>query len=73
MKNLFAFVIYGSAWWAGACASALGAILSSVPMQGTMIMPKIYYHASNGTLTISLNSKVPQLTPAAGQQSRRLF
>jgi hypothetical protein len=52
-----------AAWVAGAAVTLSAATLTQVPMQGMMVMPKLYYHASNGTLTISLNSKVPQLTP----------
>ena len=51
------------AWVVGAAVSLSATTLTQVPMQGTMVMPKLYYHASDGSLTISLNSKVPQLTP----------
>lgn len=43
--------------------SAGAAVLSSVPMQGTMVMPMLRYSASDGRLHVSLDPTVPQLTP----------
>jgi len=51
------------AWWVAAAVPASATVLTQVPMQGTMVMPKLYYHASTGTLTVWVNPKVPQLTP----------
>ena len=48
---------------AAAAMSVHAATLSQVPMQGTMIMPMIYYHSTNNTLTVHLGSTVAQLTP----------
>jgi hypothetical protein len=43
--------------------TARAGILSTVPMQGGMVMPMVAYHASSGTVTVMLGSTVPQLTP----------
>lgn len=39
------------------------ATLSSVPMQGGMVMPMIHYSAAAGTLSVMVNPTVPELTP----------
>ena len=39
------------------------ATLTSVPMQGGMVMPMISYHASMGHLMVMMPTNVPQLTP----------
>ncbi len=44
-------------------SSAQGATLTSVPMQGGMVMPIVSYHASDGMLHVMMPSTVPQLTP----------
>ncbi len=44
-------------------AALLAATLTSVPMQGDMIMPMISYHAAAGSLTVNVDPTVPQLTP----------
>jgi len=51
------------AWVAGAAVSAWAATLTSVPMQGGMVMPMLSYNASDGTLHVSVDPTVPQLTP----------
>jgi hypothetical protein len=43
--------------------AAVAATLTTVPMQGSMIMPMLCYHASDGTLTIQVDPTVPQLIP----------
>ncbi len=43
--------------------AALTATLTSVPMQGSMVMPMLAYHAADSTLTLQLDPTVPQLTP----------
>ena len=66
MKMMFvrsAFRAACVAWVAGAAVSAGAATLTMVPKQGDMVMPKLKYNASDGTLTISVDPAVPQLTP----------
>jgi hypothetical protein len=43
--------------------SAFAVELSSVPMQGGMVMPMIRYDAANSRLHVMLDPTVPQLTP----------
>jgi hypothetical protein len=43
--------------------SGRAATLTGVPMQGGMVMPKVAYHAGNGSLTVTMPTTVPQLTP----------
>lgn len=56
---------HATAWLVTAlgAATGLGAILSTVPMQGGMVMPMIAYHAEHGHLHVSMPSEIPQLTP----------
>lgn len=42
---------------------ATSATLTMVPMQGSMVMPMIAYHASDSTLTVKLMPAAVQLTP----------
>jgi hypothetical protein len=51
------------AWAAGAALSAGAATLTTVPMQGSMVMPMVAYHASDGSLTVQVDPTIPQLTP----------
>ncbi len=44
-------------------AAGSAATLTSVPMQGGMVMPMLAYHAADGTLTVQVPATVPQLTP----------
>jgi hypothetical protein len=44
-------------------SAARAATLSSVPMQGGMVMPMIAYHADDGHLHVMMPTEVPQLTP----------
>jgi hypothetical protein len=39
------------------------AVLPTVPMQGTMVMPMIRYDAAEARLRVTVNPAVPQLTP----------
>jgi len=55
-------VVANVAWWL-AGSSLHAAILTSVPMQGGMVMPMLRYTASTGTLTVTMDPTVPQLTP----------
>jgi hypothetical protein len=44
-------------------AAALAATLTSVPMQGGMVMPMVAYHADLGHLHVLMPDEIPQLTP----------
>jgi len=46
-----------------AAGSGRAATLTSVPMQGGMVMPMVSYHASDGMIHVMMPSTVPQLTP----------
>jgi hypothetical protein len=48
---------------AGGVSTARAAVLTSVPMQGGMVMPMISYHADHGHLHVMMPGEVPQLTP----------
>jgi len=48
---------------AGGLSTARAAVLTSVPMQGGMVMPMIAYHAEDGHLHVMMPSEIPQLTP----------
>jgi hypothetical protein len=50
-------------WVVGTAISACAATLTTVPMQGGMVMPMLRYHASEGTLTVTMDPTWPQLTP----------
>ncbi|MRR10417.1 hypothetical protein EG831_10165 [bacterium] len=39
------------------------AVLTNVPMQGSMVMPMLRYHAGTGALTVTVDPAVPALTP----------
>jgi hypothetical protein len=45
--------------------SASAAVLTTVPMQGSMLMPEVYYHADTDTVTVDLSAihVTAQLTP----------
>lgn len=54
--------------WMGAslvvlAPAALAATLTTVPMQGGMVMPMIGYRAEHGHLDVRMPAEVPQLTP----------
>ena len=38
-------------------------VLTAVPMQGGMVMPMVNYHADTDSLSVMMQSDVPQLTP----------
>jgi hypothetical protein len=42
---------------------AQASTLTSVPMQGGMVMPMLAYHADHGQLRVTMPPEVPQLTP----------
>jgi len=66
MKIRFAQSVFRAAcvvWTACAAVSAGAATLTTVPMQGGMVMPMLRYNASDGTLHVSVDPTVPQLTP----------
>jgi len=44
-------------------STAGAATLSTVPMQGGMVMPMVAYHAEHGHLHVMMPTEVPQLTP----------
>lgn len=51
-----------------ACLSLAGfgasaATLTSVPMQGGMVMPMVSYHAADGRIQVTMPPEAPQLTP----------
>jgi len=46
-----------------AVAPARAAILTSVPMQGGMVMPQISYSAADGALQVQVDPTIPELTP----------
>jgi len=48
---------------ASGIASASAATLTAVPMQGTMVMPMVAYHAGSGRLDVQMPAEIPQLTP----------
>jgi hypothetical protein len=53
-------------------APAPGAILTSVPMQGGMVMPMLSYNATDGAMHVAVDPTIPQLTPllASNPQDR---
>jgi hypothetical protein len=62
MKNLYQLAaVLGCAW--GLAMPAVGAVLTSVPMQGSMVMPAFSYSAADGTLRVLVDPTIPQLTP----------
>lgn len=56
----------------GAC-SALAAALSTIPMQGSMVMPMVSYHADTGALTAHVDPAVVQLTPLLASNPNDAF
>jgi hypothetical protein len=40
-----------------------GAILPAVPMQGTMVMPKVAYRSTSDSVEVAMPPHIPQLTP----------
>lgn len=43
--------------------AGLAETLTDVPMQGSMVMPMLAYHAADGSLTVLMDPTIPQLTP----------
>jgi hypothetical protein len=44
-------------------SAARAAVLTTVPMQGGMVMPMVSYHASDGRIHVMMPAEIPQLTP----------
>ena len=63
MKKQTFTIAFGAVALAAAMPLASAAILNNVPMQGTMAMPMVSYHAEYGQLQVMLPADVPQLTP----------
>jgi prepilin-type processing-associated H-X9-DG protein len=63
MKNSFSLLILGTVLWGSWSAPVRGAILTSVPMQGSMVMPELSYYAADGALYVTMDPAIPQLTP----------
>ncbi len=59
MKKILSFCICLQA----AALAAPAAVLTSVPMQGGMVMPELSYSAGEGVLRVQLDPTIPQLTP----------
>ncbi len=63
MKNSFSLFLLGTLLWGSSSAPAWGAVLTSVPMQGSMVMPELSYYAADGALYVNMDPAIPQLTP----------
>lgn len=63
MKNSFGLLLMGTLVWVFPAASTRGAVLTSVPMQGGMVMPMLSYDATVGALHVQVDPTVPQLIP----------
>ncbi len=63
MKKTFRVVLIGAALLLGGHESSFGAVLTNVPMQGTMVMPEITYSEADGALHVKVDPTIPQLTP----------
>lgn len=61
MKN--SLILAGAAVLSLALSQSQAATLSTVPMQGGMVMPMVAYHADHGHLHVMLDPTIPQLTP----------
>ena len=57
-------VILGAAVLSLAPAPVLAATLTTVPMQGSMVMPMVSYHATGGQIHVMMPLEIPQLTPS---------
>jgi len=64
-KNIFRSFSVLASLIAGLAAPAAvrAATLTTIPMQGTMVMPTVTYSASAGALQVTVDPTVPQLTP----------
>jgi hypothetical protein len=60
---------------AALAGSAFAAVLTNVPMQGSMLMPVVYYHADTDTVTVDLSAILvtAQLTPLLVSNSQDSF
>jgi hypothetical protein len=63
MNRSFRLLLSGAVLLYGGFASGFAAVLTSVPMQGTMVMPQISYSQADGALHVTVDPTVPQLTP----------
>ncbi len=55
-------IVFSLLGWAGA-APIQGAVLTSVPMQGSMVMPMVSYSATSGKVQVMVDPTIPQLIP----------
>ena len=66
MKNLFvrsAFLAAAAVTMMCGASAANAAVLTSVPMQGGMVMPMVSYNAAAGKIQVMMPSEIPKLTP----------
>lgn len=63
MKSKLFLPLLGGCLSALAPAAVVAATLTSVPMQGGMVMPMVAYHAEPGRLQVMMPAEVPELTP----------
>jgi hypothetical protein len=63
MKRSFRWLLSGAVLFCGGYSASFAAVLTSVPMQGTMVMPMVSYSQAEGALHVTVDSTVPQLTP----------
>jgi hypothetical protein len=65
MKDLIGLPSIAAATVAVMCGSSAlnAAILTTVPMQGGMVMPVVSFHAADGRMHVAMPSEHPQLTP----------
>jgi hypothetical protein len=63
MKTCSVLLLVASLFVAAMLTPAKAAVLSNVPMQGTMVMPQVKYDAAAGRLRVAVDPAIPQLTP----------
>jgi hypothetical protein len=63
MKISINVLVCGAALFSPVLDPAWGAVLTSVPMQGGMVMPEVSYHATDGALHVMVDPTIPQLIP----------
>lgn len=66
-KNLLLAVVLTAVGAQGVSA----AILTQVPMQGSMAMPMVSYHADDGTIHVMMPNVRAAAHTVAGEQSKR--
>ena len=62
-KRIRTLISLGVLAFGVAPAALVAATLTGVPMQGSMVMPMVSYHANDGAMHVLLDPTVPQLTP----------